>query len=100
MRFALPAEGFGIGVKTAVGPHQVPIADTQFAPPCAERWGVGGFLGPKASVTSACVSRTQRPATHLSHRSHARGSTCHHHARRAALLALDTYRMRRRVWLT
>src|ERR1022692_1208173 len=100
MRFALPAQGFGIGVETAVGPHQVPLADAQSTPPRTERRGVGGFLGPKASVTSACVSRTQRPASRLCHRPHAGGSTRHHHAHRAALLALDTYGMRRRVGLT
>src|ERR1017187_7572812 len=100
MRFALPAEGFGIGVETAVGPHQVPLADAQSTPPRTERRGVGGFLGPKASVTSACVSRTQRPATHLSHGSHAGGSTRHHHTHRATLLTLDTDGMRRSVGLT
>src|SRR5664279_6580518 len=97
MRFALPAERFGIGVKTAVGPHQVPIADSQIAPPCAERRCVGGFLGPKASVASAGVTRTQCSTAHLRYRSHAGGPARYHHAHRATLLAFDTDGMGRRV---
>src|SRR5271157_6601454 len=88
MRFALSAERLSVGVEPPEGPHQVPVAHSQPAPPRAERRCVWCLLRPEASVATACVPRAEGAATNLGHRTEAGCAVRDHHADRAALFAL------------
>src|SRR5690349_7697744 len=89
MLLALDAERLRPGIEPPECADELIVTHTQALPPLTERLGVRALHRAVAAVAATVVCRADRAAAGMGDRPEARRALRHHHAHRAAALALD-----------
>src|ERR1039457_708596 len=95
MELAFAPERLGGGIEGAERADEIRRRHAHRAPERRHGCGVRGLGRPETGVAAAVVRGTDRAAAGLSDRSEAGRAMRHHHARRPAPLAFETYARRR-----